>query len=66
MQMSVQQYAGEVQRTNGVPIHIQVGLNSGEVAVRSIGGDLQTDYTAVGHTTHLAARVEQMARPGRS
>ncbi|MGH8058569.1 MAG: adenylate/guanylate cyclase domain-containing protein, partial [Candidatus Entotheonellia bacterium] len=64
MQTSVKQYAGEVQRTRGVPIHIRVGLNSGEVVVRSIGSDLHMDYTAVGQTTHLAARMEQMAMPG--
>ena len=64
MQASVKQYAAEVQRTRGVPIHIRVGLNAGEVVVRTIGSDLRMDYTAVGHTTHLAARMEQMAMPG--
>jgi class 3 adenylate cyclase len=64
MQESVQRYADEVRRTEGVPIQIRVGLNSGEVVVRSIGSDLHMDYTAVGHTTHLAARMEQMAMPG--
>jgi class 3 adenylate cyclase/tetratricopeptide (TPR) repeat protein len=64
MQTAVKQYAAEVQRTRGVPIHIRVGLNSGEVVVRSIGSDLHMDYTAVGQTTHLAARMEQMALPG--
>jgi class 3 adenylate cyclase len=52
MQTSVKQYAAEVQRTRSVPIHIRVGLNSGEVVVRSIGSDLHTAYTAVGQTTH--------------
>jgi class 3 adenylate cyclase len=64
VQTSVKQYAAEVQRTRGVPIHIRVGLNSGEEVVRSIGSDLHMDYTAVGQTTHLAARMEQMAMPG--
>jgi class 3 adenylate cyclase len=64
MQASVKQYAAEVQRTRGVPIHIRVGLNSGEVVVRSIGSDLDMDYTAIGQTTHLAARMEQLAMPG--
>jgi len=64
MQASVKYYAGELQRTRGVPIHIRVGLNSGGVVVRSIGSDLHMDYTAVGQTTHLAARMEQMATPG--
>ena len=45
-------------------LQIRVGLNSGEVVVRSIGSDLRMDYTAVGQTTHLAARMEQMREPG--
>src|SRR4029453_14784079 len=64
MQASVKQYAAEVQRTRGVPIHIRVGLNSGEVVVRAIGSDLHMNYTAVGPTTRLAARMEQIATPG--
>ncbi|MBI3454488.1 MAG: AAA family ATPase [Candidatus Rokubacteria bacterium] len=64
MQESVTRYGDEVQRRHGVPIQIRVGLNSGEVVVRSIGSDLHMDYTAVGQTTHLAARLEQMAKPG--
>jgi class 3 adenylate cyclase/tetratricopeptide (TPR) repeat protein len=64
MQASVRQYAEEVHRSIGVPLHIRVGLNSGEVVVRSIGNDLHMDYTAIGQTTHLAARMEQMAMPG--
>ena len=64
MQESVKRYAEEVQKTEGIPIQIRVGMNSGEVVVRSIGSDLKMDYTAVGQTTHLAARMEQMAMPG--
>ena len=44
-------------------MRIRVGLNSGEVVVRAIGSDLHMDYTAVGQTTHLAARMEQLAPP---
>jgi class 3 adenylate cyclase len=64
MQESVKRYAGEMRRATGVPLAIRVGLNSGEVVVRSIGSDLHMDYTAVGQTTHLAARMEQAALPG--
>ncbi|MBI4610845.1 MAG: AAA family ATPase [Candidatus Rokubacteria bacterium] len=64
MQESIKRYAAEVQRTRGIPVHIRVGLNTGEVVVRSIGSDLHMDYTAVGQTTHLAARMEQTAMPG--
>ncbi|MFQ5990463.1 MAG: AAA family ATPase, partial [Candidatus Methylomirabilales bacterium] len=64
MQESVKRYAEDVRRTEGVPIQIRVGANSGEVVVRSIGSDLHMDYTAVGQTTHLAGRMEQLATPG--
>src|SRR3989440_6850649 len=64
MQEAVKQYAEEVRRETGLLVEIRVGLNSGEVVVRSIGSDLRMDYTAVGQTTHLAARMEQMAAAG--
>ncbi|PYO57280.1 MAG: hypothetical protein DMD83_10010, partial [Candidatus Rokuibacteriota bacterium] len=64
MQESVNRYAEEAWRVYGVTVQIRVGLNSGEVVVRAIGNDLHMDYTAVGETTHLAARMEQAARPG--
>jgi class 3 adenylate cyclase/tetratricopeptide (TPR) repeat protein len=47
-----------------VPVQIRIGINSGEVVVRSIGNDLHMEYSAVGQTTHLAARMEQTASPG--
>ncbi len=64
MQESVKKYADEVRRSHGAVVKIRVGLNSGEVVVRAIGSDLHMDYTAVGQTTHLAARMEQLAEPG--
>ena len=64
MQESVKKYADEVRRSHAAVVKIRVGLNSGEVVVRAIGSDLHMDYTAVGQTTHLAARMEQLADPG--
>src|SRR5213593_4788136 len=64
MQAAVSRYAEELERTEGIVVRIRVGINSCEVVVRSIGSDLHMDYTAVGQTTHLAARMEQLARPG--
>jgi len=64
MQDAVKRHAEEARRTHGVNVQIRVGLNSGEVVVRAIGSDLHMDYTAVGQTTHLAARMEQLAGPG--
>jgi tetratricopeptide (TPR) repeat protein len=60
----MRRYAEEVRRSHGLEMQARVGLNSGEVVVRSIGNDLHMDYSAVGQTTHLAARMEQLATPG--
>ena len=57
------QYTEEVRRRRGLEMRMRVGLNSGEVVVRAIGNDLHMDYSAVGETTILAARMEQLATP---
>lgn len=64
IQQGIGRYAQEMRRTEGVPVQVRVGINSGEVVVRSIASDLHMDYTAVGQVTHLAARMEQIATPG--
>src|ERR1700757_2087119 len=64
MQETVTRYGDEMQRSHGVPVQSRVGLNAGAVVVRAIDSSLHMDYTAVGQTTHLAARMEQMAKPG--
>jgi class 3 adenylate cyclase len=45
-------------------VHLRMGLNTGMVVVGKIGDDLRMDYTAVGDTTHLAARLQSFAEPG--
>jgi class 3 adenylate cyclase/tetratricopeptide (TPR) repeat protein len=64
MQEAIRRHTAELRRSHGLEVQIRVGLNSGEVVVGSIGGDLRMDYTAIGQTTHLAARMEQLATPG--
>jgi class 3 adenylate cyclase len=64
MQEAMRRYSEEVRRTQGIEVQIRVGLHSGEVVVRAIASDLHMDYTAVGQTTHLAARMEQLVPPG--
>src|SRR5262249_14671815 len=64
MQEAVRRYAEDSCQAYGMNVQIRVGLNSGQVVVRSIGNDLHMDYTAIGQTTHLAARMEQPADPG--
>jgi tetratricopeptide (TPR) repeat protein len=64
MQTALRRYGEEARHTHGLEVQIRVGLHSGEVVVRAIGNDLHMDYSAVGQTTHLAARMEQLAPPG--
>src|SRR2546426_1062368 len=64
MQAALRRYGDEVRRTQGLTVQIRVGLNSGDVVVQAIGNDLSMDYSAVGQTVHLAARMEQLATPG--
>jgi class 3 adenylate cyclase/tetratricopeptide (TPR) repeat protein len=64
MQAAMRRYAEEVRRSHGLEMQARVGLNSGEVVVRTISNDLHMDYSALGQTTHLAARMEQLATPG--
>jgi class 3 adenylate cyclase/tetratricopeptide (TPR) repeat protein len=55
----------DLQRQRGLRFEVRQGLNTGLVVVGSIGGDLRMDYTAVGDTTNVAARLQQAADPGR-
>src|SRR5215510_14622861 len=64
MQAAMRAYTEEVRRMHGMALRLRVGLNAGEVVVRAIGNDLHMDYSAVGQTVHLAARMEQLAAPG--
>jgi class 3 adenylate cyclase len=64
MQVALRRYGEEVRRAQGLVVQMRVGLNAGEVVVRAIGNDLHMDYSAVGQTVHLAARMEQLATPG--
>ena len=61
MQAAMRATTEEVRRIRGLELRMRVGLNAGEVVVRAIGNDLHMDYSAVGETTHLAARMEQLA-----
>ncbi|HXH81365.1 MAG TPA: AAA family ATPase, partial [Candidatus Tectomicrobia bacterium] len=64
IQRALREYNRRLQAERGVSIQLRVGLNTGPVVVGRIGDDLRMDYTAVGDTTNLAARMQQVARPG--
>lgn len=54
------------KNTMGIDLRLRIGLNTGPVVVGSIGDDLRMDYTALGDTTNLAARMQQCAEPGQT
>ena len=64
MQAALRRYAEDVRRTYGLEVLLRVGLHSGAVVVRTISNDLYMNYSGVGLTTNLAARMEQLAPPG--
>jgi tetratricopeptide (TPR) repeat protein len=64
MQAALRRYADEVRHRQGLEVLPRIGLNSGGVLVRTIGNDLYMNYSGVGLTTHLAARMEHLATPG--
>jgi len=66
LQDELRGYADEVRRTQGLSFSVRMGLNSGDVVVGTIGDDLRMDYTAQGHVVGLAARMEQLAEPGKA
>jgi predicted ATPase len=64
MQETIRGYSAQFRREHGSEIRLRVGVNTGPVVVGRIGDDLRMDYTAVGNTTHLAARLQSLAEPG--
>lgn len=64
IQDAVTAYGERIKKDHGQDFKMRIGLNSGQVIVGAIGDDLRMDYTAVGDTTNLAARMESMAEPG--
>ncbi|NIS70351.1 MAG: AAA family ATPase [Proteobacteria bacterium] len=63
IQKAIGEYGEKIRKDCGVNFKMRIGLNSGPVIVGSIGDDLRMDYTAIGDTTNLAARMESMAKP---
>src|SRR5215472_1373382 len=64
MQEEMRRYRRKLGQSEDVGLQIGIGLNSGEVVVRSISNDLNVDYSALGHTTHMAARMQELAARG--
>ena len=65
MQEAMRRYSAKLVSNGGTPLEARVGLNTGEVVVRSIQtGESQAEYTPIGHTTNLASRMQAVAPTG--
>jgi predicted ATPase/class 3 adenylate cyclase len=64
IQRAIRDVAQALQAERGLSLQMRIGVHTGLVVVGKIGDDLRMDYTAVGDTTNLAARLQQMAQPG--
>ncbi len=64
MQKSLDEHGAEVKKRHAIECRFRVGLNTGPVVVGKISDSLNMDYTALGDTVNLAARMEQLAEPG--
>src|SRR5437899_2780883 len=64
IQANLKPLAEEAKRAHGIEFRMRMGINTGPVVVGAIGRDLRMDYTAVGDTTNLAARLLAIGEPG--
>jgi class 3 adenylate cyclase len=64
MQEVIGKRGEQLERERGIKLRLRVGLDTGQVVVGLIGDRMRMDYTAMGNTAHVAARMEAMAEPG--
>jgi class 3 adenylate cyclase len=65
MQEQLRRYSDKLLAEGRAPLLIRIGVNTGEVVVRSIRlGEAKSEYTPIGHTANLAARMRALANPG--
>ncbi len=65
LQEDMAKYSAELRKQGNPPVEIRIGVNTGEVVVRSIRtDDAHTEYTPIGHSTSLAARMQTLAPTG--
>jgi class 3 adenylate cyclase len=64
MQEEIRRYADRLRAEGHAPLQARVGVNTGEVVVRSIHTGERAEYTPIGHSTGLAARMQVLAPIG--
>ena len=64
IQAAAREYAKVVKLDYGVDFDVRVGINTGLAVLAAVGDEIRTEYTAMGDTTNVAARLQSAARPG--
>src|ERR671921_2878096 len=64
IQAAARHYAEAVRRDYGVDFQVRVGINTGLAVLAAVGDEIRTEYTAMGDTTNVAARLQSAAEPG--
>src|SRR5215212_4298770 len=64
IQAKAKEYAKEIKRNYDVDFEMRVGINTGLAVLAAVGDEIKTEYTAIGDTTNLAARMQSAAKPG--
>src|SRR5919107_1532823 len=64
IQAKAKEYAKEIKRNYEVDFEMRVGINTGLAVLAAVGDEIKTEYTAMGDTTNLAARMQSAAKPG--
>src|ERR687889_693539 len=64
IQTAAREYAKVVKQDYGVDFAVRVGINTGLAVLAAVGDEIRTEYTAMGDTTNVAARLQSAAEPG--
>src|ERR671921_129758 len=64
IQAAAKEYAELIRRSYGVDFDVRVGINTGLAVLAAVGDEIRTEYTAMGDTTNVAARLQSAAEPG--
>jgi len=64
IQAAAREYAEAVKRDYGVDFEVRIGINTGLAVLAAVGDEIKTEYTAMGDTTNVAARMQSAAKPG--
>ena len=64
MQAAARDYSAAMQARHGIKFELRVGINTGIAVLAFVGDAVRSEYTAMGDTANIAARLQSAAEPG--